>query len=266
MKNKIKKLHHKKNFISIALTLVVFLFNTLLFAQNNSQKFLKYTSGIRSILEDSKDNIWFEGANGISSFDGKILKTHTEIDFSLTNDWQSGEENYYSVTTPFLKAKNGTLWFGTYGALIGFNGTGFTIINNESLGLSKKTGFLHIRSIFEDSKGNIWIGNNSIGVLKYDGKSAVNITNKFKPKIQSNSLKKVFAVGEDSSENMWFGTYGSGVWRFDDNLLTNFTKENGLQSKHIWRIYKNKSGELWFAGAEPSGVYVFNGSSFERKF
>jgi hypothetical protein len=34
---------------------------------------------------------------------------------------------------------------------------------------------LHIRSIMEDSK-NLWIGNNGIGILKYDGKKIINFT------------------------------------------------------------------------------------------
>jgi hypothetical protein len=33
------------------------------------------------------------------------------------------EENSYSVSTPFVKSKNGTVWFGTYGVLIGYNGS-----------------------------------------------------------------------------------------------------------------------------------------------
>jgi hypothetical protein len=48
--------------------------------------------------------------------------------------------------------------------------------------------------------------------------------------------------------------------------VKNFAKDDGLDSKHIWTIYKSKQGELWFGGASPSGVYLFNGISFERKF
>ena len=48
--------------------------------------------------------------------------------------------------------------------------------------------------------------------------------------------------------------------------MKNFTVADGLESKHIWIIYKSKQGELWFGGANPSGVYRFNGNSFERKY
>jgi hypothetical protein len=43
-------------------------------------------------------------------------------------------------------------------------------------------------------------------------------------------------------------------------------QKSGVESEHIWTIYKSKQGELWQGGASPSGVYRFNGISFERKY
>jgi hypothetical protein len=48
--------------------------------------------------------------------------------------------------------------------------------------------------------------------------------------------------------------------------VKNFSKEDGLESKHIWFKYKSKHGELWFGGADLSGIYRFNGNSLERKY
>jgi hypothetical protein len=39
----------------------------------------------------------------------------------------------------------------------------------------------------EDSKGNLWIGNNGIGVLKYDGEKVINFTDQQKLKKDSGS-------------------------------------------------------------------------------
>ena len=267
---------------------------------------------VRSIYEDKNGIIWFECGFGLSRYDGKEMTISNERNYDSTQKWKLtdndlyfkgdetagynklegnpgvyqydghmlsyrkfpvtsklGQENYYSISTPFTKGKNGTLWFGTYGALIGYNGSDFKIINDASLGLNDETGHLHIRSIMEDSKGNLWIGNNGIGVLKYDGKETINFTAQQKLRKEdskSNSLDRIFSIGEDASGNIWFGTVEYGVWRYDGNSMKNFTKEDGLESKHIWTIYKYKQGELWVAGANPSGVYRFNGNSFERKF
>ncbi|MFD0861230.1 two-component regulator propeller domain-containing protein [Sungkyunkwania multivorans] len=322
-------------------------------AENDIIK-LKFTSGIRSILEDSKGNIWFgshqegvakfdgnhftyytkneglsdmqirsiyeyengeiwfEGGEGLSSYDGTKITERAKRNFNSKGNWnlikkslwfkgdkatgynefeekpgvyqydgkeisyrafpirpKEGEENYYSITTPFVKSKNGNIWFGTYGAAIAYKGSDFKIIDNELLGLNEETGFLHIRSLMEDSKGNIWIGNNGIGVFKYDGTELINFTelNELKQKnTNGNSLERVFAISEDDSGNIWFGTAESGVWKYDGSTFVNFSKENGLESNQIWTIYRANNGELWFGGASASGVYIFNGTSFERKY
>ncbi len=127
----------------------------------------------------------------------------------------------------------------------------------------------------EDSKGNLWIGNNSggspiggIGVLKYDGKKFIHFTKQHqlrKEDTKGNSLDRVFSIGEDTLGNIWFGTVASGVWRYDGHTMKNFTQKDGLDGDFTWIIYKSKAGELWFGGG-PNGVYRFNGKSFERKY
>jgi len=267
---------------------------------------------VRSIYEDKNGIIWFECGVGLSIYDGQKMTIYKERNYDSTKQWKlsdsdlwfkgdesagfnklernpgvyqfdgktlfyrtfpvkikSGQENQYSISTNFVRSKNGAVWFGTYGALIGYQGSDFKIINDSSLGLSDGPGHVHIRSIMEDSKGNLWIGNNGIGVLKYDGKKVVIFTDQQKLKkedTKGNSLERVFSIGEDTFGNIWFGTVEFGAWRYDGNSVKNFTKEDGLESKHIWIIYKSKQGELWFGGADPSGVYRFNGNSFERKY
>ena len=350
----------------------MFVFCTSCGAQNQSQSnkenqlvqnqtdtnLLKYTTGVRSILEDSKGNIWFGSYNegvcllhkgelqyfttenglsnnqvrsiyedkngiiwfecgqGLSNYDGQKTTVYKERNYDSINEWKLtdndlwfkgdetagynrlegnpgvyqydgkklsyrtlpvktklGQENHYSISTPFVRSKNGALWLGTYGALIGYNGSDFKIINDASLGLNDETGHLHIRSMMEDRKGNLWIGNNGIGVFKYDGKEIINFTEQQKLKkedTKGNSLERVFSIGEDDSGNIWFGTAESGVWRYDasadaGNSVKNFTKKDGLNGDLIWIIYKSKTGELWFGGG-PNGVYRFNGNSFERKY
>ncbi len=267
---------------------------------------------VRNIYEDKNGIIWFECGRGLSTYDGKEITIYKERNYHSKNEWKLNEsdlwfkgdeiegynklEGYpgvyqydgqklsyrlfpvtpkhgdgfkYYISTPFVKGKNGFVWFGSYGAIIGCNGSDFKILDNEYLGLNAETGSLHVRSIIEDKKGNIWIGNNGMGVLKYDGKKIINFTaqqNLKKENTKSNSLEKVFSIGEDTAGNIWFGTVGSGAWRYDGHSITNFTQKDGLESEHLWTIYQSKQGELWFGGSSPSGVYRFNGKSFERKY
>lgn len=323
-------------------------------------KLLKYTTGVRSILEDSKGNtwfgsynegvcllhngelqyfttenglsnnqvrsiyedkngiIWFECGEGLSTYNGQKITIYKVRNYDSTKQWKLtgsdlwfksdptvgfnkmerypglyqydgknlyyrnfpikpklGEENSYSISTPFVKSKNGMVWFGTYRVLIGYDGKQFKMFNNDSLGLNDTTESLHIRCIMEDSNGNLWIGNNcggstigGIGVLKYDGEEFIHFTKQHqlrKEDTRGHSLDRVFSIGEDALGNIWFGTVESGVWRYDGHTMKNFTKKDGLDGDFIWIIYKSKTGELWFGGG-PNGVYRFTGKSFERKY
>ena len=273
---------------------------------------------VRSIYEDKNGIIWFECGRGLSTYDGKEMTIYTQRNYNTKNDWKINEndlwfkgdettgynklEGYagvyqydgqqlsyrtfsvtpklgnefpHPVSTSFVKSKSGTVWFGTYGALIGYDGKQFKIFDNGSLGFNGTTEFLHIRSIMEDSKGNLWIGNNcggspigGNGVIKYDGKEFINFTKQHqlrKEDTKGNSLNSVFSIGEDASGNIWFGTSESGVWRYDGHTMKNFTQKDGLDGDFTWIIYKSKAGELWFGGGS-NGVYRFNGKSFERKY
>lgn len=273
---------------------------------------------VRSIYEDKNGFVWFECGDGLSVYDGVKMSVYQERNYDFIHEWKLsdhdlwfkgdeekvnkqrevnagvfqlvgqklfyrafpiqpilGRENAYLISTPFIKSKNNGVWFGTYGAVIGFDGKQFKIWNNDSLGFNGTTETLHIRSLMEDSKGHLWIGNNcgnseigGIGVLKYDGKKMIPFTKLHhlrKIDTKGNSLDRVFSIGEDAWGNIWFGTVGSGVWRYDGRKLKNFTRQDGLDGTITWVIYKSKSGELWLGGG-PHGVYRFNGKRFERKF
>jgi ligand-binding sensor domain-containing protein len=271
---------------------------------------------VRNIYEDGNGIIWFESGSGLSTYDGHKMSIYKKRNFSEESKWQlnksdlwfksdpiqgfsnrqgdkegnsgvlqyNGHELYFrkfpvakdsgdvfdhSVSTDFVKSKNGTFWIGTFKTVIGFNGTDFKIINDELLRQNGVPGSLHVRDIMEDKKGNLWIANNGKGVFKYDGKSITNFTvqNKLtKEDTKGNSLEKVFSLGEDILGNIWFGTVGSGVWRYDGKSLKNFSKQNGLESNHIWTIYTSKQGELLFGSISPSGVYRFKENSFEKVY
>ena len=74
----------------------------------------------------------------------------------------------YSVTG-FAKGKGGRIWIATYNAVFGFDGVSFTTIDGARMGLREGDGMPHVRCVFEDSRGRVWIGNNGVGVVVVDG-------------------------------------------------------------------------------------------------
>jgi ligand-binding sensor domain-containing protein len=264
---------------------------------------------VRNIYEDKNGMIWFECGEGLSIYDGKKISIYSKRNYDEPDKWKMSDgdiwfksdkiDGYnllekspgvyqydgatlsfhtfpttiksddelrfsYAISTPFLKARNGMVWFGCYKALIGYNGKEFKTITDESLGLNGENGSLHIRGFIEDRKGNLWIANNGKGVLVYDGTKAINFTQQHKlnkENTMGNSLDRAFSIGEDAEGNIWIGTVESGVWRYDGHTVINFTEKHGLEGNFIYTIYKSKRGELWFGG---SGVMRFNGKGFER--
>jgi len=224
--------------------------------------------------EKSDNDLWFEAGikEGVYRFDGQKLNylafpPHKVLD---PND------NLFAVTG-ISKGKNNMIWFGTYAGVFGYNGIGFTIINDETLGFDRKIDPLHIRSIYEDSKGRLWLGNNGIGVLLKEGDSIINFSKKHRLIHPINrrkggeytspqgTLEHVFTIAEDNKGNIWFGDRDAGIWKFDGTQFKNYTKKDGLENHFVLSIYEDRNSELWF-GMVDGRIYKFNGKAFEKQF
>ena len=253
----------------------------------DGEKIVAHTSRNYSSKDDWRldfDDLWFkeDGASGASAAEGRPGvyrydgKTFTFLKFPLRET--SGGVSAYA-STGFAKGKSGRLWFATYGAVIGYDGRGFTILDNARLVLDERTGFLHARCVFEDSKGRLWIGNNGIGVILVDGDTVTHFTQErgvgrrdhsggtMSPQPGdapdgSPSMHRVFAIGEDRDGNIWFGTVEQGAWRWDGTSLRQFSEKDGLPSGDILVVHTNRRSKLWVGGS--AGVYEFNGESFDR--
>ncbi len=264
---------------------------------------------ISSIQEDDSGNIWIGTSNGVSRYDGTRITNYTPIEKDNSeNKWIKKEKdlwfpaankegiyrfdgqelNYLAFPNPKVinsqnkyfvtslsKGRNNKLWIGTYAGVFGYNGSDFTIINDETLGLNINTEPLHIRSLFEDSKGRLWIGNNGIGVLQKEGDNIINFSEKYNlihptssrrgEKSLPGTLEHVFAIEEDGDGNIWFGDRDTGVWKYDGETINNYTKKEGLTNDFILTIYKDNKDELWI-GLMDGNVFKFNGKTFDKQF
>lgn len=314
---------------------------------NPDREMLKFNSGIRAILHDSKGNYWFgSDQEGVCKYDGKTfayyspangfcskqvihieedtrgviwfgtssgLCSYDGVNFNVpepdlplnpgsvaaTELWFPGNQrnqiigieqgNIHVYQSPlivpegenpanhgitgFSKGKNGNVWIAHYAGVIGFDGERSRHINNSTMHFDGKTRNMHVRSILEDSKGRLWIGNNGIGVQLKEKDTIVDFSAKhglakgdvFAYPASPGTLLHVFAIHEDAQGNIWFGDRDTGAWRYDGNSMVNFTVDSTLGIQHIWDIYEDKNGNLLFAMAE-SWVYRFNGTGFERVF
>lgn len=220
----------------------------------------------------SENDLWFEAdiKSGVYRYDGQRLHYLDLPPQKVLNF----NDNLFAVTD-ITKGKDNMIWFATYAGVFGYNGSDFTIITDETLGYDRKIEPLHIRSIYEDSKGRLWLGNNGIGVLLKDADSIINFSKKHNlihPESKRNgekspkgTLEHIFIIAEDNKGNIWFGDRDAGIWKFDGKRFENYTNKDGLVNDFALSIYEDKNGELWFGMADGK-VYIFNGKTFEKKF
>jgi ligand-binding sensor domain-containing protein len=110
----------------------------------------------------------------------------------------------------------------------------------------------YIRSIFQDSKGNLWFGSIGEGVVRYDGKTLHYFSN---PDGFVNNT--VYAITEDKNGNLWFGT-DQGVYKYNGKTFRNYNQKDGLSQVDISRksILADRSGKIWVG--THAGVFQYN--------
>lgn len=121
----------------------------------------------------------------------------------------------------------------------------------------------YIRSIFQDSKGNLWFGTIAEGVVRYDEKTLTYFSN---PDGFYNQT--VYAINEDKDGNMWFGT-DQGVYKYDPRradgkAFRNYNQKDGLNHLDITRkgILVDKLGTIWVG--THGGVYRYDPAPIAR--
>jgi ligand-binding sensor domain-containing protein len=110
----------------------------------------------------------------------------------------------------------------------------------------------YIRSIFQDSKGDLWFGTIGEGVVRYDKKTLTYFSN-----ADGFNNNSVYAINEDTKGNMWFGT-DQGVYKYDGSTFRNYNKKDGLHHIDISRksIVVDKKGTIWVG--THGGVYQYD--------
>ncbi len=114
-----------------------------------------------------------------------------------------------------------------------------------------------VRTIFQDSKGNIWFGAQG-GASKLAGDSLIHIDS-----IRSESGGRVTIkdIAEDKDGKIWFG-HTDGISSIDGTSVTNYYESDGLISNDVWCIETDVNGNVWVGTIE--GACIFDGLGFNN--
>ncbi|WP_194551331.1 two-component regulator propeller domain-containing protein [Zobellia nedashkovskayae] len=208
---------------------------------------------VLSLLQTKKNELWAgTWTNGIVVFNTdskKFEELNTQNSFLKSN-----------TVVDLLKDRKGRIWIINYFA-------GVQIFNpqtnsHENIDLTSQLDGTEINSlnrIFEDNKGNIWIGSLNSGLLKLTESDGTWKSTHYHSK---NSLSNNFvnSIIQDSENVIWAGTQG-GLNKYmpESDSFQSVKKSDGLKNDAIKEIIDDKNKRLWLSTEE--GIIRYNTST-----
>lgn len=176
---------------------------------------------------DHLGNLWIGTNSGLDLLDQKTGKFKNYQ--NKANDTTSLSCN---IVMALYEDREGELWVGT-GFFASNSGDGG--LNHFNRKNQKFTRYLNdpknphtpidnrVRSIFEDSKGNFWIGTNGDGLHTMDRKTGVFTRYPYNPNnpeqlsrpAVKNGIDHITFITEDAENKIWIGTMFNGINRYD---------------------------------------------------
>jgi ligand-binding sensor domain-containing protein/serine phosphatase RsbU (regulator of sigma subunit) len=221
---------------------------------------------INCIIQNDEHSLWIGTDNGLNLFD---LKTKT---FKRFLDEMVNPNNPQSVIKndnirSLLLDKQGILWIGTTkSGLQSYDAK--KKIFTDHLQMNEDGEMLHpnihrIRTLFEDSKGQLWIGFDGGSLARYaKGEFHYYLNDPDVPGTISDN--QVTSIVEDHTGQMWIGT-GDGISLYDpktDAFRVIRSIEGSpfsLRDDFIRVLCEDKANSIWI-GTEANGVSVFHRS------
>lgn len=217
------------------------------------------SNALRCLFGDRTGNIW------IGTYNGGInihKPNKTWFDFYTPNSPISNELSYQSILS-ILQIQNGDI-------LVGTDGGGLTWLNKDHDNFATSS-LVHndkpphsingnvVKTLFEDSKGQIWIGLFAGGLDLYNP-----TTNSFRHYMEWRP--NVWSIAERKTGKLLIGTLGDGLYEIDIQ-----TKEIGrFQPKttplsrsidpNIMTVFVDKSDRVWI-GSLDKGLNMLDESS-----
>jgi signal transduction histidine kinase/ligand-binding sensor domain-containing protein/CheY-like chemotaxis protein len=207
----------------------------------NTRKIPEWTK----IIDDNYGNIWISSLEGFGKFNFNtgvtIYKSNTLIPNSISDN---------SVENMFID-RTDNLWICPLRKGINkadLRQKPFKLFTTQALKSNGQLVDKNVTSVFEDSKGNIWIGLNS----------CVSVYNKNTKKYSNfyiNPSETIISIFEDIDGSIWLGTFGDFLLRATPQALKSLSENNILplssfelhDVRSVRKIVMDRSKNLWLA-------------------
>lgn len=246
------------------------------------------SDSVTAFVQDKQGYLWIGTLKGLERFDRGSKKishyVHSDSDpHSLSNN----------QVRALLEDKQGVLWVGTGSPFRGQTPPGEGGLNKLDKATGKFTHYMHddadkrsltdnmIRALYEDSRGNLWVGTVGPGLQILDRKTGKFERFEYDPKHPEKlsppksidnyeyAPDHVTFITEDAARRIWIGTLDGGinVYNPDTKKVIWFGKEANskqhLATNQFWCAYRTRDGILWIGTWGEQEVYKI--SPYESK-
>jgi ligand-binding sensor domain-containing protein/DNA-binding CsgD family transcriptional regulator len=163
-----------------------------------------------------------------------------------------------------LQDREGYLWFGTIAGLARYDGYRFLFFspNSGPEGADPSLATVVYPAI-EDRRGDIWIGTDGQGLLRFDKSKEAFVRYRHDPANPASlSGDTVLAIQEGRAGSLWVATRLNGLNRFDRASETFSRISLDPDAGAIWDLLVDRQGFLW-VGTQGGGLYRLNPASEE---
>ncbi|MBU2554405.1 MAG: histidine kinase [Bacteroidetes bacterium] len=197
----------------------------------------KRAADVACYFEDSNNNFWVTGLDGVYLFDRASETFEKFIGITTYDIWED---------------RSGNLWFATGSGLLRYEPDSETMVQflNEKDNPNSLVDN-HVLKIFEDRAGNLWFATDG-GVNVYNPPAFPFGTYTHIPGIENSPEGYVVtAVAEDKNNNLWVGYEEDGLDFFSpesqsfQHISVDNNSGSGLADNHISALYIDDQYRLW---------------------
>ena len=203
--------------------------------------------------------VFFASSHAFSAEVENLTVQNTSLSEYVCSVWTAQDGLPGNTVTDLIQGKNGYIYIGTYEGLVRFDGIEFKLINHV---LDEKYAFSSARSIFEDSKNNIWVGANDEGAVCI-GKNGLTKSFTVNDGLPNNSVR---SITEDRDGNIWIGTAGGIAYITPSGIIKRPSglEKFGASEITVIQLYCDTAGRIWLTSADEGGLYYYNNGTFDR--
>lgn len=225
-------------------------YETTLYKSNLYSPDLLTSNSITCLADDDNNNLWIGTGEGLNMLDKKTGKIRKYVYPSIQ----------HNVVSAICVTRDNTVWIGTDGGLCHYNPEKdeFEACGND-FGQGRLQ-YATIKSLVEDSDGDLWIGTWAQGLFRYSPS-----TGKVEIYPQINERNSSHVIYEDSKKNIWVGSWGCGLFKLEHPKdmqcvsYISYLHKNGddtsLSDNIIYDIAEDKNTESLWVGTR-SGLSI----------